>query len=207
MKKLIVFALALFSVSYVFAQSSPAFGIKGGLNVSNLKVTLAPGNQTPEKASRLGIHLGVLAHVHIAPSWGIQPELQYSSEGMEQTYGGSTFDWKLNYLNIPVMLQYMFSNGFRLEAGPQLGFLLNGKIEDNTGATSVTKDFKSVNLGLGFGLNYLTYSGFGVGGRYVLGVSNINKSETASDNKDYTRTGQISVFYMLDRNHKAASRR
>jgi hypothetical protein len=206
MKKLIVLGLAVLTVGYVSAQSTPKFGIKGGLNISNLKVDVAPGNQTPQTASRLGLHLGVLAHVHIAPSWGIQPELVYSSEGMEQTVGSSTFDWKLNYLNIPVMLQYMFSNGFRLEAGPQLGLLLNGKIEDNAGSTSVTKDFKAVNLGLGFGLNYLTYSGFGIGGRYNLGVSNINKYEAATDNKDYTRTGQISVFYMFDHNHKAASR-
>jgi hypothetical protein len=69
------------------------------------------------------------------------------------------------------MLQYMFNNGFRIEAGPQLGLLLDAKSTAEGFPDDNTEDvFKSTNVGLGFGLNYLSYSGFGVGGRYVLGL-------------------------------------
>ncbi len=93
------------------------------------------------------------------------------------------------------MLQYMFDNGFRLEAGPQLGLMVSN---DNNNDI-----FKSTNVGLGFGLNYLTYSGFGVGGRYILGLSKINEPIAAEAK---SRNIQLSIFYMLDHNHKAKSR-
>jgi hypothetical protein len=204
MKKLIVFGFALLCVNFSFAQKTPAFGLKGGLNISKLHPDQSIPNTTI--GTTLGLHLGVLAHTHLSHNIGFQPELLYSGEGMEQTTNGSTFDWKLNYLRIPLMLQYMFDNGFRLEAGLVPGLLLNAKIQDNTGFTSATKSFSSGDLAVGFGLNYLTYSGFGIGGRYNLGVSNINANKGSAYYKYNTRTGQISLFYMLNNNHKAASR-
>jgi hypothetical protein len=110
---------------------------------------------------------------------------------------------KLDYINLPIMLQYMFDNGFRLEAGPQFGFLVNSKFKYNDGREVDLDDvYKTPNVGLGFGLNYLSHSGFGVGGRYNLGLSNIG--EGTSDIK--TRTLQFSLFYMFDSQHKAKSR-
>ena len=96
----------------------------------------------------------------------------------------------------------MFNNGFRIEAGPQLGLLVNSKIEDQDGVEDDAKDsFKTTNVSLGFGLNYLSQTGFGVGGRYNLGVSNI--AEGSGDTKG--RVFQISLFYMFDNAHKAKS--
>jgi hypothetical protein len=88
----------------------------------------------------------------------------------------------------------MFNNGFRLEAGPQLGLLVNSDNEDL---------FKSTNIGLGFGLNYLSYSGLGLGARYNLGLNRITEN-IAPEGKG--RNLQISLFYMFDNNHKSKSR-
>jgi hypothetical protein len=205
MKKLSVLVLAMLFIGEIFAQHTPAFGLKGGLNISDLKFKVPSGNVEPEHSTALGVHAGFLAHMHLSKNIGLQPELLYSGQGMELTTGSSTFDVKLNYLNLPVMIQYMFDNGFRVEAGPQFGLLLNAKIQDNTGTTSITKNYKKGDVGLGFGLNYLTYSGFGIGGSYNLGLGNINKTEGATANKIYNRVGQISLFYMFKSNHKAAS--
>jgi hypothetical protein len=62
--------------------------------------------------------------------------------------------------------------------------------------------YKTPNVGLGVGLNYLSYSGLGVGARYNLGLSNIGEGST--DIK--TRTLQLSLFYMFDSRHKSKSR-
>jgi hypothetical protein len=59
-------------------------------------------------------------------------------------------------------------------------------------------------LGVGFGLSYLTYSGLGIGGRYVLGLSKINEEAVAYEAK--SRNIQLGLFYMLDSRHKAKSR-
>lgn len=199
MKKLSLFVSVILLGSAVMAQSSAKLGIKAGLNVSN--VALDP--EVVEKASRLGFHGGLVAHIHLNPQWGIQPELLYSGQGFEDNTNNA--EWKFNYLNIPVMIQYMFDNGFRLQAGPQVGFLLDGKIEGDDGGADVdlTDDLKKVDAGLGLGLGYLSYSGFGVEGRYNLGLTNINETGT-NDLKN--RVFQISLFYMLDNAHKAKSR-
>jgi hypothetical protein len=201
MKNTCLSLLALMLAISVSAQTKPHWAIKGGLNIANLNIEGFDNND-----SRLGVHLGASAHIHLAPEWAVQPELLYSQEGGEirNFYGNnSRAKFKNDYLNIPVMLQYMFDNGFRIEAGPQLGLLVRSKVEDQNGAEDDAKDvFKSTNVALGLGLNYLSYSGLGVGGRYNLGLSNIGEgSRKVKDN-----TFQISVFYMLDPAHKRTSR-
>lgn len=202
MKKIsLVIGAALFS-SVLFAQTQPKFGLKAGLNVANLNV-----ENVDDLDSRLGLNAGLLAHIHLSPQWGIQPELVYSQQGMKVKNNTSTENddvtWKVDYVNIPVMVQYMFDNGFRLQAGPQIGLLVNGKIEDNADTEiDIKDDLKKVDAGLGLGLGYLTYSGLGIEARYNLGLSNIN--ESGNDIKN--RVFQVGLFYMFDQAHKAKSK-
>ncbi len=196
MKKFsLLVAVVLFS-SALFAQT-PKIGVKAGLNISNIA-------WTTNTDSRFGAHIGLLGHVHLAPQWALQPEVIYSQEGAKQDVTGGSVTWKNDYVNLPLMIQYMFDNGFRIEAGPQLGLLVNSKAEDDDGVEGSTNDvFKSTNVSLGFGLNYLSYSGLGVGGRYNLGLSKINEPGFIQAKAN---TFQLSLFYLLDNHHKAKSR-
>jgi hypothetical protein len=92
----------------------------------------------------------------------------------------------------------MFDNGFRLQAGPQLGFLASAKSEVNDDDTDVKDDFESIDLGLGLGVSYINpVSDFGVDVRYNLGLSNVNKNGTT----DYFNRGvQVGVFYLFNHN-------
>jgi hypothetical protein len=176
------------------AQAPAKFGLKGGINLSTFN------HSSAEYDSRIGLHLGGLAHIHLAPEWAIQPELIYSQEGGEDFNNTKI---KLDYINIPVMLQYMFSNGFRIEAGPQIGILVNEKYKYTNGTEEEFDDFKTVNTSIGFGLNYLSNGGIGVGGRYNLGLNDISESRSSTAKNN---TFQISLFYMFDSDHKAKSR-
>lgn len=198
MKKICLLAIGITSTIFSFSQAAK-LGVKAGLNISSLKI-----EDFDNTDSRLGLHAGLLAHIHLAPSWAVQPELVYSAEGGKVDFGGgSEATYKNDYVNIPVMLQYMFDNGFRLEAGPQLGLLVSSKIEDENDNEADADDvFKTTNVSLGVGLNYLSHSGFGFGGRYNHGISNI--AEGNGDAKG--RVFQISLFYMFDNAHKAKSR-
>jgi hypothetical protein len=198
MKTLSLIAIGITSAVFSFAQTPAKFGVKAGLNISNIEWS----NNTD---SRLGLHGGLFAHIHLAPQWALQPELLYSAEGAKKDFGGGEEATYVNdYVNIPLMLQYMFSNGFRIEAGPQLGILTRSKIKDQDDSEAENDDaFKSTNVGVGLGLNYLSQTGFGVGGRYNLGLNKINE-EGFIDAKG--RAFQISLFYMFDNAHKAKSR-
>ena len=199
MKKLSLLALGITTAIFSFAQTPAKFGLKGGVNIATIKI-----EDFDETDSRIGLHVGGFAHIHLAQQWALQPELLYSAEGGKVDFGGgSEATYKNDYVNIPLMIQYMFDNGFRLEAGPQLGLLVSSEIEDEDGNEEDADDtFKSTNVSLGFGLNYLSHSGLGVGGRYNLGVSNI--AEGSGEAKG--RVFQISLFYMFDNAHKAKSR-
>ena len=56
------------------------------------------------------------------------------------------------------MAKYYFVDGFSVEAGPQIGFLVKAEDKVTNGSTEVTNDVKnnlnSTSFGLGFGLAY-----------------------------------------------------
>jgi hypothetical protein len=199
MKKISVIVCALFLGSSVFAQDVK-FGLKAGLNVSTLS-----NSQGGERGSRLGLNAGVLGHIHLSPQWAIQPEVVFSSQGAKYTVSDGEHNLALNYINIPLQLQYMFDNGFRVQTGPQVGFLasVKDKVGGNETGFFTSDDFKSIDFSWSVGLGYLTYSGLGIDGRYNFGVSNINDAGTATV---HNNVFQIGLFYLLNSNHKAQSR-
>ena len=114
-------------------------------------------------------------------------------EGAKNVDNSGT-DYNLNYMNVPVLLQYMFENGFRLEGGPQIGFLLSANTKGG-GVTIDDKGFKSTAFSIPLGVGYLTSSGWGLDARYVFGLSDVNDlhdGQTIQSN-----VFQLGIFYQL----------
>ncbi len=190
MKKIIIFLLGTFLICTAGAQKI-YFGIKGGVNVSTLH---SAANTNFE--NKVGFNLGGLAHIHTSKTWAIQPEIFYSLEGAKASLIGSNnkVTYNLNYINVPVLLQYFFSNGFRLEGGPQMGFLLSAKTK--TGNVTVdNKAFQSTAVSIPLGIGYLSSSGLGIDARYVFGLSNINDNSNGSTIQ--SNVFQFGFFYQL----------
>lgn len=174
-------AFLITSTSTAQHSSSPSgkvnLGIKAGINMYKIS---SDDNTVYEQIT--GFHLGLIGHIHLDSQWAVQPELVYSSQGAKT--GGA--EQNLDYINVPVLLQYMFDNGFRLQAGPQLGILVRADNKD---------DLNSIDLGIGLGVSYVVPStGFGLDARYNYGLSNINKSDAV---KYYNRGVQLGVFYIF----------
>jgi Outer membrane protein beta-barrel domain len=165
-------------------------GIKGGLNIYTINNT-----NNAEYNSKAGLHLGLLGHIHLAKQLALQPEIVYSGQGGKFNAAGVETKINLDYINIPLLLQYMFDNGFRIQAGPQVGFLVNAKSKTNGNSTDIKNNLKTVDFGLGAGLGYVhPPTGFGVDARYNFGLSNINDNSSAkSDNRGF----QVGVFYLF----------
>ena len=183
MKILSVIIAAILITGAASAQhsSSPKgkvnLGIKAGINLYKIS---SDDNTAFDQIT--GYHLGLLGHIHLDSQWAVQPELVYSSQGAKS----AGVEHKLDYINVPVLLQYMFDNGFRLQAGPQFGFLVRA---DNK------NDLNSIDLGVGMGISYVVPStGFGLDVRYNYGLSNINKNDAV---KSFNRGVQLGVFYIF----------
>lgn len=197
MKKIsLLIGAALFS-SVLFAQQ-PKIGIKAGANFSNL---VADNDYGSSREYRVGFNGGLLAHIHTNNrSIAVQPEIVFSSQGSKF----SDQEIVLNYVNVPILLQYMFDNGFRLEAGPQVGVLTSAKAKANGIKENIKNEYKDGDFSWAFGLGYLSYSGLGVNARYNLGVSNV--SNIPGDAKTRNSVFQVGLFYLLDHSHKAKSK-
>jgi len=199
MKKIILFSCGLLLSVCLFSQEAK-FGFKAGLNVASLS-----NNQGSEFGSRLGLHGGVLAHIHLSKQFALQPEVVYSGQGAKYTIIDGEHALSLDYVNIPVQLQYMFNNGFRLQTGPQVGFLVSVKDKRDGTETGIftSDDFKTVDFAWSLGVGYLTESGLGVDARYNIGLKNINDAGSAVRKNNVF---QLGLFYLLDHSHKVKSK-
>ncbi|MDQ3848078.1 MAG: PorT family protein [Thermoproteota archaeon] len=187
MKKITLFVVTLLFFGYVvLAQQSPVqFGVKGGVNLSTLK-----GNMNNAADHRTAFHAGALAHIHMSPHFALQPEVLYSAQGAE--YANNRRD-KINYVNVPLLGQYMFTNGLRLQTGPQIGFLTKAEAENGNVETDFKNSVKKTDFSWSFGASYLTRTGLGIDARYNLGLLDISKNN--SDLKN--RVWQIGLFYQF----------
>lgn len=172
-----------------FAQHAN-IGFKVGLNSYNIN-----RNSGSSYDSKLGLNIGMFGHIHLDKQLAFQPEIVYSSQGAKYTFLGTETTINLDYINVPLLFQYMFDNGFRLEVGPQIGFLASAKSKTNNSTTDIKSDIKAIDFSLGLGVGYVdTKSGFGVDARYNLGLSNINEnSSTKATNAGF----QFGIFYLL----------
>jgi hypothetical protein len=191
MKKLSFVVMALAVCTSLIAQS-PKFGLKGGLNLSTITNT--------EGDVKAGFHVGALSHIHITPAFSLQPEVMYSTQGVKSSSNSSL---SLNYLNIPLLLQYNFDNGFRLQGGPQIGFLTSAKAKSGDLSVDVTDSYKDIDFSIPLGVGYLSNSGLGVDARYNIGITNV--VESSSENYKNSVI-QLGLFYLFDHRHKANSK-
>ena len=198
MKKISLFLCTLSLGLTIFAQNS-SIGLKAGVNIANLD------NSGVDMGSKVGFNGGLLAHVHLAPNLALQPEVVYSGQGAKYTVAGVEHSLNLNYINIPLQLQYMFANGFRLQTGPQVGFLASVKDKESGNETNffTSEDFKTVDFSWSAGLSYLGASGLGIDGRYNFGITNINN---AGSNTIKNNVFQVGLFYMLNNTSRPRSR-
>jgi hypothetical protein len=177
MKKLILFvALAIFVIANSNAQIN--FGAKAGVNFATIT-----GDDVDIFDGRTAFHVGVVAEIVISETFSFQPELLYSAQGAD--YSDDEFEgtFKLDYLNIPLMAKFYVGEGFSLEAGPQVGFLMSAKDEyDFTGTAFKSeeediKEFvKDIDFGINVGVGYKLEGGLNFGARYNLGLSDANDS-------------------------------
>lgn len=173
MKKL--FLVAAITAFGFAANAQTTFGVKAGLNISNLT-----GDDIEGANSKTGFNAGGFVTIPVSSMFSVQPELLYSVEGAKS----DDVKLHLNYVNIPVLFQYRAS-GFIAELGPQIGLLTSAKAKAEGESEDIKDFFKSSNFSLVIGAAYQLANGLGFGARYNLGLSNIGEAE-GSDIKTST---------------------
>jgi hypothetical protein len=186
MKKIFFIATITVFTTLIGRSQNIHFGLKAGLNVAS--INQSDGNDWD---SRTGFHAGVLAHIHVSDHFAVQPEVLFSQQGGKQ--GGMKA--RLNYINVPVLAQYMFHNGFRLQTGPQLGLAISAKRKFGDVEVNIEDQINTAEFAWLFGASYLFVKcGFGLDARFNLGISNIYETESP---EGHNRVFQFGVFYQF----------
>ena len=169
-------AIILSVMMFVYANLNAQdvnFGAKAGVNFATIN-----SDNFDSFTSRTAFHLGFVAEIVITETFSFQPELMYSAQGAdysEEFFDGSV---KLDYLNLPLMAKYYVAEGFSLEVGPQIGFLLSAKDKGDSDGVSYDEDIKEfikgIDFGVNFGAGYKLDNGLNFGARYNLGLTDVN---------------------------------
>ncbi|MDH3890390.1 MAG: PorT family protein [candidate division Zixibacteria bacterium] len=151
--RLMVLSLVAALVLTVPAVAQVGFGVKGGLNVSNLT-----GADSEGFDSRVGLVAGGFVKLNIAPNLAIQPEALFAQKGSKGDLGGVTAKFNLNYFEIPVLLKYTFPTTGEMQpflfVGPAVAFAQKAEFTVEAGGQSASLDIaneKSNDVGLVIG--------------------------------------------------------
>ncbi|MBP9926326.1 MAG: PorT family protein [Cyclobacteriaceae bacterium] len=190
MKTYLLTTIAFLLITMAAQAQSINLGIKGGLNAYTIK-----GDNSDDFDPKYSFHVGLLGHIHMSDEIAIQPEIYYSAQGTQYKSNGSDLKLNLNYVNVPLLLQYMFDNGFRLQAGAQLGILASAKSEIGGTTTDVKSSFKGTDIAGVVGMSYVKPStGLGFDIRYNYGVTNISENDNI---ESFNRGFQVGIFYLF----------
>ncbi len=178
-KSILLIAIALFGFTSLSAQEYVMFGAKGGVNFSTFSGDGINAWNDPQ--GRTSFHLGLLAEIPLSERFSIQPEVLYSGQGYDiaNRDDANDIEYQLEYINVPVIAKVYLFDGFALEAGPQVGFLVKSEVDydpsgQNQGSINLSEDqFNKVDFSAALGASYKFRGGFFLNGRYNIGLSDI----------------------------------
>jgi hypothetical protein len=167
------------------------YGIKGGVNLSDIVLNnvVNPDLEADYK-TKVGPHAGVFVHMKLDDTWSFSPEILYSQKGVK----AAETKIHLNYITIPLMLNYMATQQLRVEAGPEVGYLFlakskYGKVNDVYN--------NSLDIAVNLGVEYFLSEKIFFGLRFNAGFSNLIDDNSSSGIKYQNRVVQLSAGYRM----------
>ena len=184
MKKIfLIITIVFLSITTISAQKKINFGIKGGINFTNITQD-AFSSYT---SSKTGMNIGLLAEIPFGDKFSIQPEILYSTQGSKTIdildgvpYPGAPGippvkgEYKLNYIQIPILAKIYLLKKLSFEIGPSFNFLTKG--EKTTSLNTISKIGNGFEFGGILGLSYKINNTLFLSSRYLKGFSKALKS-------------------------------
>lgn len=211
MKKTIILVIAIsFITSYSMAQEPQAdnremlqFGLKAGVNLSNVYNTESENFETDPKLGFVG---GAFLVIPIGRYLGVQPEILYSQKGFRAT-GESLgiVDYEVtrttSFIDVPLLVAFKPTRNVTLLAGPQFSFLLKQRdeFENSLWSDVQEEEFANDNLrknvlcftgGVDLSMNHLVLSA-----RLGWDLQNNNGDGTSTNPKYKNIWGQATIGF------------
>lgn len=168
-------------------------GLKGGVNINKIS------GESYKDGFNFNYLLGGFMQFNFSKTFGLQPEVNFVQSSSEFSnsssdiyddlfLNGSQHKAKLDYLKVPVLLNINVgpSKRVKLQLGPQAGALLKQTVDSlkNNGDIFKKTDWSAVG-GLWIQLPFVN-----IGGRYEIGLANLNDI----DNRQNWKSQAFTIF-------------
>jgi len=182
---LVLFMTASFGMLHAQDENvTTEFGVKGGFNMSNF---LSDDDEVSDENMLYGFNAGVYATLPVSDFVAIQPEILFTTRGSELEYndafGSQKAKFKLNYIEVPLLVRVNITKNFNLQAGGYASYLVSSKV---TGEGTVdfdedidTDDLNKFDAGIVAGVG-VDFSPISLGVRYNYGLTTIGKERTVA---------------------------
>lgn len=117
---------------------------------------------------KAGLVFGGSSNFKITDNFSFQPEILWVQKGSKTTNADSLqfFKWRLNYVSIPVLLNYRIQPRFTLQAGVTADLLIDAKLDDGGGFYDRTDELERFDPNYTFGVEYKIGDNFSANARY-----------------------------------------
>ena len=144
------------SFFFLISLSADAQRFKAGLR-AGIAGTQISGDQLGG-FDKAGIVAGGLVSTSLSQKFDLGFEILYVQKGSRKNADPDNGDLvsyllRLNYFEVPVLLQWKYSKRFSFEAGPTFGALVGTLEEDEFGKLDQPRDFSNLELGVGAGMS------------------------------------------------------
>lgn len=169
MKKLIAMATALLLSVGVYAQREVGtFTIMPKAGLSIAAATDLEGSDV-----RIGFVGGAEAEYQFTDMFSVSAGLLYSMQGCTYDNRGEDITVKMDYLNVPILVNCYVVKGLAVKLGIQPGFNINSKFKKETGNTTIEGDIdgaKTIDFSIPVGVSY-EFANFQLDARYNWGLT------------------------------------
>ena len=156
------------------ASSGIKYGIRAGYTISHLDFDDVP---IMDNKHRNSMYIGFLANIGLSRTLSLVPEIQFSAEGANDEI------LHLDYIQMPILFRFRFSERFHAGLGPQIGLKVH-KFEDGMKNLAY-----SAVIGADYKINYAIF----VDVRYNYGILNVFDEVSGIEAKN--RNIQLGVGY------------
>lgn len=188
---LLITLFTILTVTAVKSQEKIQIGIKGGINFTNLT-----SDVLYDKKFKTGFHIGTMVEIPLGNFFSLQTEILYATQGAKGKVPVVNFplpgdptpppvfgEYKLDYIQIPILAKIYFIKNFSLEIGPSFNFLTRDEesniFDDNT---TKRKGFgKKYEFSGVIGTSYKFKNGLFGSARYVHGMTDAFDYEGANN--------------------------
>ncbi len=158
-KELLAIAFTIFGLLSVNAQDRGDFelGLAAGISFANI----SSSEEQIDTSSRTAFNIAASGEYYFSESWGLKAKLIYDSKGWgdqqitnEITNETITTDFKLNYITIPLLVNfhYGYNRSWYSGFGPYVGLLASA--EDSELGVDLKEGFSSNDFGIALNIGY-----------------------------------------------------